>query len=196
MRRYKTLLLIIPLLFLLGGCDWVRSTLGMPTSQDLAKLRNDARLAAAADSAALQKNTIAVTADSLATEDTLSSASQTGTTPVTTVAPPTSQSVQKSLPAQEKAGMNQPKAATSAARFYVIAGSFKEEANAAKMDGYLVKNGVKPIRLMFRNGYIVVASSAHENANEAYAAMRKLLELDFSPEDVWVYDTKQKLHKE
>lgn len=174
MRRYKTLSLIIPLLFLLGGCDWVRSTLGMPTSQDLAKLRNDAMLAAAANSAAAQKDTIAVTADSLATGDTLSGAPQPVTTPVTAVVP----------------------SATSAARFYVIAGSFKEEANAAKMDGYLVKNGVKPIRLMFKNGYIVVASSAHENANEAYAAMRKLLELDFSPEDVWVYDTKQKLHKE
>jgi len=196
MRRYKTLLLIIPLFFLLGGCDLVRSTLGMPTSQDLAKLRNDAMLAAAADSAALQKDTIALTADSLATGDTLSGAPQTGTTPVTTVIPQATQSVQQAKPAQERAGMNQPSATPSAARFFVIAGSFKEEANAAKMDGYLVKNGVKPIRLMFKNGYIVVASSAHENANEAYAAMRKLLELDFSPEDVWVYDTKQKLHKE
>jgi hypothetical protein len=172
MRRYKTLSLIIPLLFLLGGCDWVRSTLGMPTSQDLDKLRYNAMMANAADSAAAKKDTVAITADSLAKGDTLAS-----------------------VPVQEKAGMNQPETATSA-RFYVIAGSFKEEANAAKMDGYLVKNGVKPVRLLFKNGYIVVASSAHENANEAYAAMRKLLELDFSPEDVWVYDTKQKLHKE
>ena len=80
------------------------------------------------------------------------------------------------------------------AQFYVIVGSFKDESNASKMDGYLLKNGYKPIRLEFKNGYKVVSSGAFSNANEAYVAMRKLLELDFSPEDVWVYDTNQKLH--
>lgn len=184
MRRYKALSLIIPLLFLLGGCDWVRSTLGMPTSQDLDKLRYNAMMAKAADSAAAaRKDTIAVTADSLAHADSLSSVNQQKTE--------NSANTQASVPS-----ITQPTQKAMPARFYVIAGSFKEEANAAKMDGYLVKNGVKPVRLLFKNGYIVVASSAHENANEAYAAMRKLLELDFSPEDVWVYDTKQKLHKE
>jgi cell division septation protein DedD len=90
--------------------------------------------------------------------------------------------------------VNTTKIAPSTARFYVIVGSFKDESNVAKMDGYLSKNGYKPIHLNFKNGYKVVASGAFANANEAYGAMRKLLELDFSPEDIWVYDTNQKLH--
>jgi len=51
------------------------------------------------------------------------------------------------------------------------------------------------LRLTFKNGYNVVASSAHKQMSEAYASLRKLLELDFSPEDIWIYDSeKQKLH--
>lgn len=79
-------------------------------------------------------------------------------------------------------------------KFYVIAGSFKEDANAQKMVNYLKKGNFKPIVLNFKNGFKVVASGGFNNANDAYNERRKLLEYDFSPEDVWIYDINQKLH--
>jgi cell division septation protein DedD len=69
-------------------------------------------------------------------------------------------------------------------KFYVIAGSFKEDANAQKMVNYLKKGNFKPIVLNFKNGFKVVASGGFNNANDAYNERRKLLEYDFSPEDV------------
>ena len=79
-------------------------------------------------------------------------------------------------------------------KFYVIAGSFKEDANAQKMVNYLKKGNFKPIVLNFKNGFKVVASGGFNNANDAYNERRKLLEYDFSPEDVWIYDINQTLH--
>lgn len=79
-------------------------------------------------------------------------------------------------------------------KFYVIAGSFKEDANAQKMVNYLKKGNFKPIVLNFKNGFKVVASGGFNNANDAYNERRKLLEYDFSSEDVWIYDINQKLH--
>ena len=145
---------------LISGCDWLRSTLGMPTSKDLGRVQTEVRMKHLADSL----NTIVK--DTVSVRD--------------------SQNLKSSLPSVAPSQLT--------AQFYVIVGSFKDESNASKMDGYLLKNGYKPIRLEFKNGYKVVSSGAFSNANEAYVAMRKLLELDFSPEDVWVYDTNQKLH--
>jgi len=188
MRRFKSIIVFLAAVLLLSGCDWLRSTLGMPTSHDLAKIETEIRMKRVADSLnALIKDTLII--DSLQIRDSL---------------PDSTSLAQKSVPIPVTAQSNTTSAISSTtkntpsqiitARFYVIVGSFKDESNVAKMDGYLSKNGYKPIHLNFKNGYKVVASGAFANANEAYGAMRKLLELDFSPEDVWVYDTNQKLH--
>ena len=125
---------------LISGCDWLRSTLGMPTSKDLGRVQTEVRMKHLADSL----NTIVK--DTVSVRD--------------------SQNLKSSLPSVAPSQLT--------AQFYVIVG--REQA------------------LMLKNGYKVVSSGAFSNANEAYVAMRKLLELDFSPEDVWVYDTNQKLH--
>ena len=210
MRRFISIIVFLAAVLLLSGCDWLRSTVGMPTSQDLAKIETEIRMRRVADSLnALIKDTLIV--DSLKIRDSLpdsTSVSQINkdsiekkitqsqpqpqkSVPITVTSPTNKQAVK---PTSAIVNTTKTAPAQITARFYVIVGSFKDEGNVAKMDGYLSKNGYKPIHLNFKNGYKVVASGAFANANEAYGAMRKLLELDFSPEDVWVYDTNQKLH--
>lgn len=195
MRRFKSIIVFLAAVLLLSGCDWLRSTLGMPTSHDLAKIETEIRMRRVADSLnALIKDTLIV--DSLKIRDSLPDSTSVSQINKDSIKKITQPQPQKSVPIPVTAQSNTTKIAPSqiTARFYVIVGSFKDESNVAKMDGYLSKNGYKPIHLNFKNGYKVVASGAFANANEAYGAMRKLLELDFSPEDVWVYDTNQKLH--
>jgi predicted small lipoprotein YifL len=166
MKRKISFFLTIALVFTLTGCDWVRSTLGMPTSDELQRYK---QLTEELDDS-LPKVTPADTI-------TVSPADSSDITV------DSSSSIVQSLP--------------SDMRFYVIAGSFSEKVNADKMASYLKDSGYSPIRLTFRNGYNVVASTAHKEIGDAYASLRKLLELDFSPEDIWIYDAaKQKLHIE
>ena len=166
MKMLISLLFAVSLIFTLTGCDWVRSTLGMPTSDDLKEFRQLAE-----DTQEVKPETPAP--DSIA-QDTI--------VPV--------QNIQKKEYAETAVPVD-------GMRFFVIAGSFEEEKNAEKMAAYLSESGYKPIRLIFRNGFNVVASSGHKEMGEAYASLRNLLELDFSPEDIWIYDAlKQKLHTE
>lgn len=196
MRRFKSIIVFLAAVLLLSGCDWLRSTLGMPTSHDLAKVETEIRMRRVADSLnSLIKDTLIV--DSLKIRDSLPDSTSVSQINKDSIEKKITQpQPQKNVPVPVTAQSNTTKISPSqiTARFYVIVGSFKDESNVAKMDGYLSKNGYKPIHLNFKNGYKVVASGAFANANEAYGAMRKLLELDFSPEDVWVYDTNQKLH--
>lgn len=164
MKRIISFIFAISLVFIFTGCDWLRSTLGMPTSEELQRYRQSFPVVADTTSKPVVKDTAVVVNDTLTHDKPLVN---------TTVAP----------------------APSAEARFYVIAGSFSDAANADKMALYLKESGYTPIRLTFRNGYNVVASSAHKEVSEAYASLRKLLELDFSPEDIWIYDSeKQKLH--
>lgn len=167
MKRIISLSIVLSLIFTLTGCDWIRSTLGMPTSTELKEFRQLAQQIS---------DTVPLTtpADSTSLNIINKDKSQVNTTPANQVVQPVGD-----------------------VRFYVIVGSFSETKNADKMVSYLKKSGYNPIRLTFRNGYNVVASSAHKGRSDALAALRKLLELDFSPDDIWVYDAlKQKLHLE
>ncbi|EKD31465.1 MAG: hypothetical protein ACD_77C00325G0004 [uncultured bacterium] len=191
MRRFKSVIIFFAAVFLFSGCDWLRSTVGMPTSQDLARMETELRMKRTADSLDALMNDTLPKSDSIVKTDSVPkplTKPSTSVVPNSTATPPTT--------VQKKAEVIAPKVASSqlTARYYVIVGSFKDDANAAKMDSYLLKNGYKPIRLEFKNGYKVVSSGAFSDANEAYTATRKLLQLEFSPEDIWVYDINQKLH--
>lgn len=166
MKKLITLLFAVSLIFILTGCDWMRSTLGMPTSDDLKEFRQ------------LAEDTKEVKPDTTAPDSVVQD------------------TIVQVQPVQKQDNI-QTEAPADGMRFYVIAGSFEDEKNADKMAAYLRESGYKPIRLIFRNGFNVVASSGHKDMGEAYASLRNLLELDFSPEDIWIYDAlKQKLHKE
>ena len=82
----------------------------------------------------------------------------------------------------------------SAGRYHVILGSFKVEGNAGKMYALLEKNGYTPRVIKFNNGFEVVSVAAYDNYREALKAMNDVMEYEFCPEDVWIYDINQNLH--
>jgi len=79
-------------------------------------------------------------------------------------------------------------------RFHVILGSFKDSSNSGKMVELLSKNGYKPILIKLKSGYTLVSAASFNDQREADKEMLKILDTDYAPEDVWVYDTIQKLH--
>lgn len=83
-----------------------------------------------------------------------------------------------------------------AKRFYVIVGSFKIEENAAKKVSQIKALNFSPEYLDFKNGFKVVSAYCTDDEKEAYANMRKLIDLGIDEEEVWIYDKTQKLHKE
>lgn len=93
--------------------------------------------------------------------------------------------------AQEEARKN---SIENAGRYHVILGSFKVEGNAEKMLSLLEKNGYTPRKIEFNNGFEVVSVSAYDNYREALRAMEDVMEYEFCPEDVWVYDVNQNMH--
>lgn len=82
----------------------------------------------------------------------------------------------------------------SAGRYHVILGSFKVEGNAEKMYALLEKNGYTPMVILFNNGFEVVSVAAYNNYRDALKAMNDVMEYEFCPEDVWIYDIRQNLH--
>lgn len=82
----------------------------------------------------------------------------------------------------------------SAGRYHVILGSFKVEGNAEKMYALLEKNGYTPRVILFNNGFEVVSVAAYNNYRDALKAMNDVMEYEFCPEDVWIYDIRQNLH--
>lgn len=82
----------------------------------------------------------------------------------------------------------------SAGRYHVILGSFKVEGNAGKMYALLEKNGYTPRVIKFNNGFEVVSVAAYNNYHDALRDMNEIMEYEFCPEDVWIYDIRQNMH--
>ena len=80
-------------------------------------------------------------------------------------------------------------------RYYIVAGSFKDQNNARKMEDILRKNGYTPVTLEMKNGFSMVTTGAFSSENEAMKEMNLLLEKEFSPGDLWIYDANTNKHK-
>lgn len=79
-------------------------------------------------------------------------------------------------------------------RYYVIIGSFIEDANAADMMNILTKQGYKPRLIPFKNGYKMVAADGSNSLSEAKKMQDKIEYIDASPYDIWIYGVEQNLH--
>ncbi|OFY43219.1 MAG: hypothetical protein A2X18_09260 [Bacteroidetes bacterium GWF2_40_14] len=215
MRKSNLVILLVFFSFFLSGCDWVRFQLGMPTSRELEakksanlfveeqrlkdsllRLQIDSIAKASADTASLsqQVRDIVRGAGAAVTGDVKEIAKDVGEVsgniaekaksvvqPINNVTKPTNKIVEI------------PKADYSD-RFYVIVGSFKDPLNSEKMFLYLSKNGYKPKLIEFKNGYKLVSAASFTTQQEASNEMLKIMNTDFAPEDIWVYDTNQRLH--
>jgi len=77
-------------------------------------------------------------------------------------------------------------------RYHLIAGSFKDHNNAAKLGEKLKSFGIEPVFLDLANGFRMVSAGGYPDIPKAKEALAKLLEDENSPGDLWVYDSKTK----
>ncbi len=73
-------------------------------------------------------------------------------------------------------------------------GSFKVQMNSQKMMEFLLNNGYKPSKINFKNGFTLVSAASFDTLQEAINEMHSIMDKDFSPDDIWVYDLNQQIH--
>lgn len=76
-------------------------------------------------------------------------------------------------------------------RYHIIAGSFKEHENAAKLGEILKKLGTEPVYIDFKSGARMVSAGGYATVEEARRAVETLLAKEGAPGDLWIYDTKR-----
>lgn len=81
-------------------------------------------------------------------------------------------------------------------RYNIVLGSFKVADNAQKMNEEIVRRGYTPRIITFNNGFEVVSVAHYDNYFKALKEMEKIQEWDICPEDIWIYDLQQNLHKQ
>ncbi len=177
------LFLLLAGLLLCTGCDYIRASLGKPTSADLVKISDElkAREQFLRDSIAAVR---AAEAGLAAQGDTLASQAPV---PAASAAQP---AVQPAQPAPA-----QPAAAAPLKKYYAVAGAFKNPEGAQKYVNKLQENGIKAHLFDFRSGLKVVCVEGHDTLEEAQQDVARLKELKLSDSDPWIYNTNQKLHK-
>lgn len=177
------LFLLLAGLLLCTGCDYIRASLGKPTSADLVKISDElkAREQFLRDSIAAVR---AAEAGLAAQGDTLASQAPV---PAASAAQP---AVQPAQPAPA-----QPAAAAPLKKYYAVAGAFKNPEGAQKYVNKLQENGLKVHLFDFRSGLKVVCVEGHDTLEEAQQDVARLKELKLSDSDPWIYNTNQKLHK-
>ena len=152
---------LVLLMLLSSGCDWVRASLGKPTSADLAAIRaaREAREQAVRDSIA------AAEAELLRQEE-------------------------------EAAAAQAAAEAAVVKRYYAVAGAFREASGAQIFIDRLEENGLKVRVFDFKSGLKVVCLEGSDDLAAVRGDLTTLKRLKLAPTDPWIYDTKQKLHKE
>ncbi len=174
MKYLKYLIMVAAIAFAASGCDRIRAFLDMPTSVDLEYAREIKERQMAEQKAKSEaKDTISIRDSVSGVKDSLKSGESV-------TAPTGTTSVKRST-----------------ARYSVIIGSFKVEANALSLAEKFSKLGYKPEILLFKNGFHAVSASSAESEGDARIIRKKIIDDSLMEEDlVWIYDKLQKLHTE
>lgn len=172
--KLRVIFLCTVLLFLLSGCDRIRATLGMATSEDIEIAKSKLE-----EKVAMEKR-MRDSIDNAMSENLSDSSS---ITPSSTL---------------DKTGNDKDKTAYSGAlskRFYIIIGSFKKDYNTRSMLDFLKKQGYEPIKIPLKNGYDMVSLCGYDSYQQAREEVLKIENWEVCPYDVWIYDVKQGLHE-
>ncbi|MCK9305713.1 MAG: SPOR domain-containing protein [Bacteroidales bacterium] len=170
--RSTILLAFTALIFTLSGCDMVRSKLGMPGSAELETARK------IRDS--IEKSVV-VPADSIKFPLTDSTKSPLTDSTKSTEA-------EKSKSPAESGDLSK----GASLRYQVIAGSFKDHENAARMGEILKKLGIEPGYIDFQTGSRMVSAGGYATIDEAREAVKAILEREGAPGDLWIYDSRKR----
>ena len=91
---------------------------------------------------------------------------------------------------------NETKIASNLQRYHIIVGCFLKPENAANMMTLLRNKGYQPTEFTFSNGYAGISAQSFSNLADSFNAMYDMLRRDdFCPDDVWIYDITQQLHR-
>ncbi len=185
MRGFEKLgyvLQVLSAVLLLQGCDVVRGGLGMPTSSDIAlmkeQLQQEEENVVAQDSAAVADSAEVTQAQVL--EDQLQSGQQT---------------VQQAEPESRQEQVRRPEA-VPVKGYHVVVGAFKEHGNAESLAEFERKQGYSPLLIPLKNGYMMVSLGQLETLAQAVELMESIRSREECPYDVWVYNARMKLHIE
>lgn len=155
------------------GCDWIRASLGKPTSKELNAIRSQL----AQREQALRDSLRAVQAErrrQKAVADTL--------------AAPAAQ--QPAVPASV------PVSGKDLKRYYAVAGAFRDASGAQRYGEKLRENGFRIRLLEFKSGLTAVCIEGSDTLDAVQRDVAALKQLRIAPSDPWIYDTNQKLHKQ
>lgn len=187
---------LVMALVLCTGCDFIRASLGKPTSKDLVKISDELK----AREQYLRDSVAAVRAAGVTLPEVPAS-SATATTPT---AQPAQPAAQPTRPAAQPTQAPQPahpavqpaaQAGQSLKRYYAVAGAFKNPEGARQYVDKLEEKGL-PVHLFdFKSGLTVVCLEGHDALADAQRDVAVLKELKLSGSDPWIYNTKQNLHK-
>lgn len=191
---------LVMALVLCTGCDFIRASLGKPTSKDLVKISDELK----AREQYLRDSVAAVRAAGVTLPEVPAS-SATATTPTTPTAQPAQPAARPTRPAAQPAQAavqpTQPaarpavQAGQSLKRYYAVAGAFKNPEGARQYVDKLEEKGL-PVHLFdFKSGLTVVCLEGHDALADAQRDVAVLKELKLSGSDPWIYNTKQNLHK-
>ncbi|MCK9625192.1 MAG: SPOR domain-containing protein [Bacteroidales bacterium] len=169
MKTTKFLVVLFITMTLLSGCDFFRSLLGKPTSEDLELIayQKEAAANAKADSINNINNNI-IEVDTLIADNERVVES-------------------KSIVKQPSSDFNY--------RYYVVVGSFKNYANAERFSEILLKKNYDVKNFKFKNGYNMVSIFGSIDYYEAHKKLSEIMESEICPDDIWIYDTAQQLHE-
>ena len=160
---------------LLGGCDFIRTLAGRPTSQEIdakpmaieqeaaaVRHRKDSIEAAASQERERIRKWVA---DSLALEDSLR------------------RSGDDVVKSSERMGVS---SASLTYRYYVMVGAFSSSANAARQVARAEKAGFTATVIPLKNGISAVGVCPTNSLNEVCASLKKVRREPFCPADAWI----------
>lgn len=168
MRRLLMTAVFAACILTLGGCDFLRSLAGRPTSRDIALkreeiLRKEAEAAARADSLALVRAAQEAEAAASAELEAMG------------------------LKTREVSTLRDAGASGLDSRYYIVIGAFGNRSNATRLASVAGDAGCSPVLVDYRSGTMTaVAVCPSATKRELYDNLQRVRAMSFCPSDVWI----------
>ncbi len=166
MRKILAYLFLAAIVLLAGGCDFMRSLAGRPTSADIAAKRAVIEKFEQQKLASAPKDT--VTSDTQAVSEE----------PV--------KAETDAMASDTKAPAKEERRSSLSRRCYIVVGAFSERTNAEKMVEMLAKSGFPATLINQTNGMTTVGACPTDDYAEAQKSLDALLGLSYVPDDAWI----------
>lgn len=173
--KFVKILLVICTMLAITGCDFFRRLAGRPVSADIEEIRTEiqlkeeAALKARLDS--LEKVRVAMLKDSLARVDSIAAVDSI---------------VEKTGPLLNPENFKGLSSGEFEAKFYVVVGAFRSNANAYSFKHKTDKHGYESRVFSFKNGLYVVGVCPTDRIREAQRSLKKVSVDPFFPKGAWV----------